>query len=267
MASLELEHAGFLDNQAYLVDRNSGPDMPQGHLMLYNVASQGSFDFVSKALQMITGILCGKKTASDLAAGDASNPIEGSHIRMASLNIDTREDRSSKKLSSKKQNDTFTCFPRLPAELQLAVLRVCVTSSRPIVDKKPHLSGNNMNVLQACRLFHDEGSKMFWNENIFVAHQPIYLVGDLTWATPETRVIPSAQGQALADRFGCTFVESSSRSYEEVKTVVLGLLGKCIAGYEHAVEPTPRQSAHRLERHSISSIARNVKQRMSRLFS
>ncbi|KAL4880537.1 hypothetical protein BJY04DRAFT_71553 [Aspergillus karnatakaensis] len=264
MASLEIEHTNVLDDLGYFEHLFTEPRSSfHGFFLLYDVASQGSYEFVSKTLQILTRILYEKKVKAGPISKNASSiiiPMKG--LSQDITNIRTRNNDTLKEQSAQK---TFTCFPQLPTELQLAVLQACLTSSQPIEDMKPHLSGINLNVLRVCKLFHEEGSKIFWNDNVFLARQPIYLVGDLTWSTAEARVISSAHGQALANRFGCTFVELSSQSYEEVKALFIKALRACIASEEYIDEPSSAQP-HRLRWYSISSLAQNVKLKMSRMF-
>ncbi|KAK2809403.1 hypothetical protein FQN50_003862 [Emmonsiellopsis sp. PD_5] len=177
----------------------------------------------------------------------------------------------------------FTCFPRLPQELQLAILRNCLTSPRPVVYHDPYSSGINLDVLWACKLFYDEGRKIFWEQNRFVSSKPIYLFADSSLVTADRpQVITSAEGQKLADDFGMRFIELSTRDLDSVNAA----MDEVIRGYYRS-RPTmtaslyvPREqrsksipddqvktvSQWRNGKRRLGSLARSLKQRTSRLF-
>ncbi|THC94923.1 hypothetical protein EYZ11_005606 [Aspergillus tanneri] len=200
-----------------------------GFVLLYDVTSRKEFRSVSIAIDLLMENTYKKNISENNAPSSivaASGPSAGgtsrSALRKLKARICGREGPSSMHHTEQQIPDKFTCFPRLPAELQLAILRVCATSSYPIVDNKPHLSGINMNFLQVCKFFHEEGTRIFWAENTFVSSKLIYVVADMTYVTPDNqRVITLAEGQALADQYGCKFFESSSRVHEDVEAVSL----------------------------------------------
>lgn len=82
--------------------------------------------------------------------------------------------------SSGKKGHNLTS---LPMELQLRVLRACVVADTPIIDMRVHraLSGYasrvekehrgqediHFRILATCRVYHEEGWKMFWQQNTF----------------------------------------------------------------------------------------------------
>lgn len=105
--------------------------------------------------------------------------------------------------------------------------------------------------------------------------QPVYLIADSTWAEPGRQQVAAVEGRALADRFGCKFYESSSRSRSQVDTLVTGMIRECIAQGEESI-PIPNQSAQgRHSTHgrsvkggqrSIRSLTRSLTQRVTRIF-
>ncbi|KAK2804526.1 hypothetical protein FQN50_006601 [Emmonsiellopsis sp. PD_5] len=170
-----------------------------------------------------------QKPAKDLrfSISQASGVLQGLSKR-ARTKIRSRDGPLSSISEHKRQQqprlqNTFTLFPRLPTELQIAVLRACVTSPHPIVYNNPGANGINMNVLQTCKLFHEEGTKIFHAENKFISHKPFYIVADTTWIPtyPMTQQHRDAieKGRELAKQLGCKFMQSSSRQLREVEAV------------------------------------------------
>ncbi|KAL2867761.1 uncharacterized protein BJX67DRAFT_352208 [Aspergillus lucknowensis] len=141
-----------------------------------------------------------------------------------------------RKRRERKAMGEFVRFPRLPVELKIAVLRTCLTSSRPIVGYLPHTAGINFNVLRVCRLFHREGTKIFWAENRFVPWKSICLVADYTYTPLWDVCVSPSEGRALARRLGARFEMSSSKETSDVERVVAAVVRECRARKEASVE-------------------------------
>ncbi|KAK2787480.1 hypothetical protein FQN52_007198 [Onygenales sp. PD_12] len=163
--------------------------------------------------------------------------------------------------------NTFTPFPRLPAELQIAVLRACVTSSHPIaLYKNPDANGINMNVLLACKFFYEEGIKIFHVANTFISPNPSYIVADTTWIPTS---YPMAQqhcdaiekGRDLANQLGCKFMQSSSRQLREVEAVFVDAVREFRA---RGVNSRPENLGRRPG--TLRLATRSIKARLSRGF-
>ncbi|KKZ67751.1 hypothetical protein EMCG_06618 [[Emmonsia] crescens] len=186
-------------------------------------------------------------------------------------------------LSSLRTSQTFTCFPRLPQELQLAVLRAALTSPDPVALDTPHVSGINLNILKVCKLFHEEGTKIFWKENTFMTMKLIIVVADTSWVTPnKPRAVTTEEGQEFARRLGCNYVELSSKVNEPVMGVMSDLvrehknwtLAAAInSGSAPQVQSTnpiaqgmKRWANRRSPKEVIRSLAGSFKRRASRIF-
>ncbi|PGH06281.1 hypothetical protein GX51_02478 [Blastomyces parvus] len=195
---------------------------------------------------------------------------------------------SSKYKTTQKVNpqipQTFTCFPRLPKELQLAVLRAALTSPDPIPIAMPNITGINLNILKACKFFYEEGSKIFWKENTFSPMKPMTLVAETGFVSPTNpRVVTTEEGQKIARSFGCKYVELSSRQHEPVEGVVIDL----IRDYRALVAATSDESESASQAQNITnrvprpwrrmfngrnskegfrSLGRSFRQRASRIF-
>ncbi|KAL2868938.1 uncharacterized protein BJX67DRAFT_348341 [Aspergillus lucknowensis] len=245
-----------------------------GFLVLYDVDSPETFGMTKNRLEKLaewTGSR-GLPQSTRLLGADGTRTgaaqRSGGHMgsRRSSGNF------WGEKTQTRDTCNTFTCFPRLPAELQLAVLRACVTSSRPILDRKPANNDINMNILQVCRFFHDEGTKIFWAENRFESSRPVYLLADETWADRGRKRIDAAEGRELAEQFGCKFFEHSSHSHEQVETVVMGMIREMIARAPKSIPGASTQSerrqqpVRRRQRSNFRSVARSLAQGVSRIF-
>ncbi|OJD17624.1 hypothetical protein AJ78_02274 [Emergomyces pasteurianus Ep9510] len=174
---------------------------------------------------------------------------------------------------------TFTCFPRLPQELQLAVLREALTCPYPVALPMAHISGINLNILKACKLFYEEGSKFFWQENTFIPVKPMTVVADTARVTPvKPRAVTTEEGREFARRLGCKYAELSSKDNEPVVAVVSDLIREHRAAVDkpdsalqgQIANLTARAREERDYRHSpkerIFSLARGFKRRASRIF-
>lgn len=255
----------------------------QGFLLLYDVDSRESFKIIESKLEKLAELIGSKglPPPDRLPGGDddstsctaviaAVNQPLYRHTGRVCARGDQNHSCSSKYISSPRQRqqrtDTFTCFPHLPAELKLAILRACVTSSRPIFNRRPANSGINIKVLEVCRFFYEVGTRIFWAENRFESTLPVYLVADSTWPVPGRQRIDATEGRALAERFGCKFFEHSSQSHDQVETLVIAMVRECM---ERGVDlPTvPSQSVVQgQQRCSIRSLTRSLTQRVSRVF-
>ncbi|KAL3449379.1 hypothetical protein BJX65DRAFT_306419 [Aspergillus insuetus] len=289
MLSFEDEVPYFINNETYFNSRNAVP--PDGYILLYDVTSRESFAFIERAVGVIVeGIRGGSLIARggernsdrerDSIAKNGNRRVDAgsdSLVRMGSKDKVqhaasgglfktsvlpwTRKDRSGKQ--SGIPACTFTCFPRFPMELQLAILRACLTSTTPVIEDAPHLAGINIAVLRVNRFFHTEGTKIYQTQNYFLPRRPIYLVGDISWVGIQgrSRVVSMDEGIELADRHGCIHFDSSSRKLEPVQRVVDGLVRDVLSRRQgQGVEgdlpgSTPREKS-----------LRSVAQRVSRLF-
>ncbi|KAK2803830.1 hypothetical protein FQN50_006837 [Emmonsiellopsis sp. PD_5] len=147
--------------------------------------------------------------------------------------------QSNLAVSKDNHTGTFTPFARLPQELKLLILRQCLVSPHPVSALDPQLSGINMNILFTCKLFYTEGLRMFREQNTFTPYgQRIAIVGNTAWLTPTSRTkttttttfptrprsVDGEEGEGLADRLGCSFVELSSRTdHEKVNKLFMDL--------------------------------------------
>ncbi|KLJ09919.1 hypothetical protein EMPG_09923 [Blastomyces silverae] len=116
------------------------------------------------------------------------------------------------KLPWPKSPETFTCFPRLPSEIQLLVLRECLVSPNPVLLPDPSFSGININVLQTCKFFYQEGRNIFWGQNTFTTSHSFIIIGDTALVSPnEPRRVTASEGRALANGdVQSRFIELSS---------------------------------------------------------
>jgi hypothetical protein len=286
MLAFEDEVPYFINNETYFTSRNAVP--PDGYILLYDATSRESFAFIERAVGVIVeGIRGGSLIARERdpeGEGVAKNgnrrvdSVPGSLVRMGSKDkvqhaasgglfktsvlAWTRKDRSGKQAGIPAS--TFTCFPHLPAELQLAILRACLTSASPVIEDAPHLAGINIAILRVNKFFHVEGTKIYQTQNHFLPRRPIYLVGDISWVgiAGQSRVVSEQEGRELAEQYGCAHFESSSRKLEPVQRVVDGLVRDVVArrrgqGAEDGVPgSTPREK----------SLRESVAQRVSRMF-
>jgi hypothetical protein len=291
MLVFEDEVPYFIDDETYFNSRNVNP--PDGYILLYDATSRESFEFIERAVGVIVegirkgppiagernlggkgGIAKDGKTKTRVKGGpdsvvvrmgskeDKVQHADSNGVSKSSLFPWTRKHRSGKRGGTPAS--TFTCFPQLPTELQLAVLRACLTSTSPVIEDAPHLVGINIAILRVNKFFHFEGTKIYQTQNHFLPRRPIYLVADITWVGIEgrVRVISVDEARELADRHGCVHFESSSRKLEPVQEVVDGLVRDVVArrveqGLEDALSgSTPRGK----------SLRKSVAQKVSTLF-
>ncbi|KAK2791336.1 Ras GTPase [Emmonsiellopsis sp. PD_33] len=247
------------------------------YILLYDVTCRQDFDAMRTAHADIAPVYT-SKLASPLKQVPGKLPLKGviSHPQRQTENTPIQPPEG-------KTGNTFTCFPRLPQELQLAILRSCLTSPRPVVYQDPYSSGINVDVLWVCKLFYNEGRKIFREQNIFVSSQPIYLVADSSLVTANRpQVITSAEGQNLADDLGMRFIELSTRDLDSVNA----LMDEVFRGY-YRPRPTMTASPYltreqrsksspddlvnavgqwRNGKRRLGSLGRSLKQRISQLF-
>ncbi|KAL3455355.1 hypothetical protein BJX64DRAFT_295115 [Aspergillus heterothallicus] len=274
LIAFEDESPYFITDSAYFNARNLSP--PHGYVVLYDVTSRESFESAERSLKVIviglrerslgrSHMYKGKVTA-DARSGSAPSKNELQRGNRLSRALPWTRHNHTNQHKPQEPSTSFTLFPHLPGELQLAILRACLTSPTPVIDQSPHLAGININILLVNRFFHAEGTKIYQNENDFLPRRPIHLVADTSWAGWEGKsaVIFEGEGRALADRYGCVFCESSSRSTEDVKNVVDGFVrdvvarGRDLGGFEGG-------SGVRKESH-VRSIRRSLTQRVSKIF-
>ncbi|KAJ0424384.1 hypothetical protein BJY00DRAFT_309298 [Aspergillus carlsbadensis] len=282
MLVFEDEVPYFIDDETYFNSRNANP--PDGYILLSDATSRESFGFVQRAVGVIVeGIREAPRVAREMQresiAKNGKRRVDAGPdlpVRMGSKDKVqhavsggllkalpwTRKDRAGK--GSVRPACAFTCFPRLPMELQLAILRACLTSTSPVIEDAPHLAGINIAVLRVNRFFHLEGTKIYQTQNNFFPRRPIYLVADITWSGigGRSRVVSMDEGRELAERYGCAYFESSSRKLEPVQVVVEGLVRDVVArrGGQGGDGSLPGSTPHE------KSFRRSVAQRVSKLF-
>jgi hypothetical protein len=286
LLAFEDEVPYFINNETYFTSRNAIP--PDGYILLYDATSQESFAFIERAVGVIVeGIRGGSLIARERDPGGGEGVANNGNRRVDAAGPDslvriglkdevqhaasggllktlpwTRKNRAGKR--SGIPASTFTCFPRLPMELQLAILRACLTSANPVIEDAPHLAGINMAVLRVNKFFHEEGTKIYQTQNHFLPRRPIYIVGDISWVgiAGQSRVISEQEGRELAENYGCVHFESSSRKLEPVQMVVDGLVRDVVArrrgqGVEGGVPGSTSRE---------KSFKNSVAQRVSRMF-
>ncbi|KAK2744108.1 hypothetical protein FQN55_006976 [Onygenales sp. PD_40] len=251
------------------------------YILLYDVTCRQDFDAMPTAHADIAPVYT-SKLASPLKQVPGKLPLKGdpsyiSHPQRQTENTPIQPPEG-------KTGNTFTCFPRLPQELQLAILQSCLTSPRPVVYHDPYSSGINVAVLWVCKLFYNEGRKIFREQNIFVSSQPIYLVADSSLVTANRpQVITSAEGQNLADDLSMRFIELSTRDLDSVNA----LMDEVFRGYYYRPRPTVTASPYltreqrsksspddlvnavgqwRNGKRRLGSLGRSLRQRISQLF-
>ncbi|EEH10908.1 predicted protein [Histoplasma capsulatum G186AR] len=111
---------------------------------------------------------------------------------------------------------TFTCFPKLPPELQLAILRAALRCPDPVPLNVAHIRGINLNILKP-------------------------------------RAVTTAEGHELARRLGCKYTELSSKDHEPVMEVVKDLIREHRAWTERRI-PIQFQSPSQMKRNPIAGI-------------
>ncbi|KAL3486293.1 hypothetical protein BJX62DRAFT_242148 [Aspergillus germanicus] len=278
----------FIDEVGYFNARMRDP--PDAYIVLYDVTSRDSLAFAKRALGVLGegvgerewveregGIAEVRERGIEVLrkrAGDRSVALGKGLPEVASLKGGKDENPRGgllktlawmRRVQSTKESwpSRFTCFPRLPMELQLAILRACLTSPTPVIEGKPYLAGINIAVLRVNKFFHEEGTKIYRTENQFIASRPMYLVADTTWVGIDGRssAVPLKEGRELAQWCGCTFLEASSRKYEEVQVVVEGLVRDLVArrgnDWPGCGQPSPLPRP---------KLFRSVVQRVSRMF-
>ncbi|PGH04725.1 hypothetical protein AJ79_07004 [Helicocarpus griseus UAMH5409] len=181
------------------------------HFFKYDVTSREGFNQISERYKTIFQYLYGK------------DPPREHDLK--------RQSRTALTTNSiwPKDPRTFTCFPHLPHELQLAILLECLTSTTPVSLPYAELSGININILLVCKLFYYEGIKIFWEQNIFTTTRSFNIIADTGFITPDRpRVVSVEEGEALANHFvadrflPCKYVEMSFREdYDVFHDVVM----------------------------------------------
>jgi hypothetical protein len=290
MLAFEDEVPYFINNETYFNSRNANP--PDGYILLYDATSRESFAFIERAVAVIVEGIRGESLVvrgeernsegrRDSISKDGNGRVDSGPdmvVRMESKDKVqhaasgglfktsvlpwARKDRAGKQSGIPAY--TFTCFPRLPVELQLAILHACLTSPSPVIEDAPHLAGINIAILRVNRFFHTEGTKIYQAQNHFLPRRPIYLVGDITWVgiQGQSRVVSVYEGRELADRHGCVHFESSSRKLEPVQVVVDRLVRDVVARRRgQGVEGGVPGSTYREK-----SFKNSVAQRVSRMF-
>ncbi|KAL2862600.1 uncharacterized protein BJX67DRAFT_366134 [Aspergillus lucknowensis] len=217
------------------------------YIFMYDVTSRESFARIKRTLETAAKTLMtpspeyARAEAKAIANRKAQNAAmrkefgvrdpEPRHRKWDQLR--SLQERLSATWRGKKRREGFTYFPQLPIELKLQILRACLTSCKPIDLYKPHKAGININVLRACKLFHEEGTKIFWTENSFLPRQSLFIVADFSFVTELAQpLIHQNEVRALVGRFDCEFYESSSKNNGDVVKVFTGVVRRCRAKKE-----------------------------------
>ncbi|KAI4716385.1 hypothetical protein E4T48_07432 [Aureobasidium sp. EXF-10727] len=74
-------------------------------------------------------------------------------------------------LSLNQSSSSISIFPKLPTELQLLICKKAVTEVKP-VDLSKRTNQRAPEVTRVSRLFHEEGSKLYYRENTFLLPLP-----------------------------------------------------------------------------------------------
>jgi hypothetical protein len=117
--------------------------------------------------------------------------------------------------------------PRLPLQVQLAILRECLVSKTPIMDHRPHRQGISLQTLQVCRSWYHEGKKIFWSENMFAISNSVRVVAMLTKAAENPLHPTPVQGQQLAKEYGgeyCDFYKYAVNETEGCAVILAELI-------------------------------------------
>jgi hypothetical protein len=188
-------------------------------IFIYNTRSIGEFDTL--------------KLCRDVVGGDAEwasriNPIirraenKGwMHSLLRNPLLELR--RICQRASSDQSN--FAGLLCLPLELQREILRLCLVSPRPITDHKLTQHGISLHVLRVCRLFYDQGMRIFWGENSFAVSGSIFLIADLSWLDRGNRRVVSQQdGLLLAESLGGKYFEAPYEATRDIKAIYAEIL-------------------------------------------
>ncbi|OJI99712.1 hypothetical protein ASPVEDRAFT_81307 [Aspergillus versicolor CBS 583.65] len=225
-----------LENPHLLHCFGTGTEPPDGFIIVYDPTWSFSLDEAEGLLAAVVGATWGPRLVE----------LEIIRRRLESSPSPSPSSSGSGRLW--KRSSKFKYFPRLPYDLQLAVLRACLVSPEAIIDQKPHLNGINVNLLLVNKFCYREGGKIYRSENRFLPLPPICLVADSS-----TGILGSGgdsgdhlvdKGRQLAEKFGVGFVTISCESKTSVDGVVMGIVRRFIATGEGILKhrQRPRRS-------------------------
>ena len=215
-----------LENPYLLHCFGTGTEPPDGFIIVYDPLWSFSLDEADGLLSAVVGASWGPR----LVELEIIRRLvrRSKKTSSSSLALPKRERRGGKKYSR------FKYFPRLPYDLQLAVLRACLVSPDPIIDQKPHLNGINTNLLLVNKFCYREGRRIYKTQNRFLPLPPICLVAD-TSTRGFRRVEGDSgedyvhKGRELAERLGVEFFDIPCESRSDVDRVVMGVVREFVA--------------------------------------
>lgn len=219
-----------LENAYLLHCFGTGTEPPDGFIIVYDPLWSFSLDEADGLLSAVVGASWGPRLVElEIIRRLVKRDIQSSS---SSLALPRRDSGGRKKYSR------FKYFPRLPYDLQLAVLRACLVSPDPIIGQKPHLSGINMNLLLVNKFCYREGGRIYKTQNRFLPLPPICLVADSStrgFGRVEGNSGDSAgedyvhKGRELAKRLGVGFFDIPCQSRSGVDGVVMGVVREFVA--------------------------------------
>lgn len=216
----------------------TGTEPPDGFIIVYDPSWPFSLDEAERLLAAVVGASWGPRLVElefirRRVERDIKSPSSSSTSFLA---LAERE-------RWKKRNNKFKPFPRLPYDLQRAIIRACLVSPEPIIDQKPHLNGINMNLLLVNKFCYEEGGTIFKTENRFLPLPPICIVADSSardiWDSGEDLV---QKGKQLAERVGIGFFDISCQSRFDVDGVVMGVVREFVAREERVLRHRLQQN-------------------------
>lgn len=223
-----------LENPHLLHCFGTGTEPPDGFIIAYDPTWSFSLDEAEGLLAAVVGATWGPRLeALEIIRRRVERGINSSSS-------------SSSGLSGRvwKRYTKFKYFPRLPYDLQLAVLRACLVSTEAVIDQKAYLNGINMNLLLVNKFCYEEGGKIYRSENRFLPLPPICLVADASMG-----ILGSGgdsgdhlvdKGRQLAEKFGVGFFNISCES-RAVDGVVMGIVREFIARGEGILKHRQRR--------------------------
>ena len=126
---------------------------------------------------------------SELSIEDSSHPLPWVPRKNTQIVPGTRLTRSQEKRKRRALRLNQPYKPRLglrslPTEIQLQILEACIVTGSPVIElitcasvgriyRQPRAhKGIALGILRTCRLYWEEGSKMFWERNRFLFCSP-----------------------------------------------------------------------------------------------
>lgn len=103
--------------------------------------------------------------------GSDSNESVDNSADLDLIRTETTFVSSSVSLASPTRFPKFTMFPQLPTEIQLLICKNAVTRPKPI-DLSKRENHRLPNITRISKLFHTEGSRLYYRENTFLIPLP-----------------------------------------------------------------------------------------------